>query len=197
MSTRNAQVNSADPMTSSMPKFLLILVSILGIGLAAPSFAQTAKRGNATSAPLPPPAPPNPFAGLWLDHTGDGVVEIGPCGPEAADKLCGRIVWLRDPNDRATGRPLVDALNEEPAQRVRPICGLPVLGSLVAKSDGTYDDGWIYDPRQGKAFKVELTLLAGDRLQVMGYKGIKLLNRKFVWIRATEPPNRCPLPARS
>lgn len=158
---------------------------------AAPLAAQSAKR-----PPAPAPAattPPNPYVGLWLDHTGDGVIEIAACGPEAVDKLCGRIVWLREPND-AAGRPLSDGNNPEPSQRSRPICGLPILGALVAQQDGTYDDGWIYDPRQGKAFDVELSLIGPDRMQVMGYKGIKLLNKKFVWTKTTAAVPRCPVP---
>jgi uncharacterized protein (DUF2147 family) len=161
------------------------------VGTATPLAAQSSKR-----PPAAPPAavvPSNPYVGLWVDHTGDGVVEIASCSPEEANKLCGRIVWLRAPTDSA-GRPLTDGNNPEPAHRTRPICGLPILGALAAQPDGTYDTGWIYDPRQGKAFDVSLSLLEPERMQVMGYKGIKLFNKKFVWSKTTANVPRCAAP---
>jgi uncharacterized protein (DUF2147 family) len=176
------------------PRIRTLLAILIVAGAPQPSIAQTAKRGPAPAQAAPAP-PPNPFAGFWLDHTGDGVVELAACGADQADRLCGRIIWLRAPLDQ-NGRPFVDGLNEDAAQRNRPICGLPVLGNLTAKPNGTYDDGWIYDPRQGKAFNVELSLLGPDRIQVMGYKGVKLLNRKYVWTKLDTPPPRCTVPAR-
>lgn len=127
------------------------------------------------------------FAGLWIDHTGRGAVEIAPCGTA----LCGRIVWLKEPNDKA-GKPLVDILNEDVGKRGKPICGLQIIGGLKPQTDGSWDEGWIYDPEQGERFDVELRLLAGDVLQVKGYKSLKFLSETFQWKRAKEPPGpRC------
>jgi uncharacterized protein (DUF2147 family) len=181
-----------------MRKLLVILVTVAAAVGAMPASAQTPppkRQGSAAALPAVPPPPPNPYAGFWLDHTGDGIVEILPCSADTPNRLCGRIVWLREPND-PKGKPLVDGFNEDASQRNRPICGLPILGNLVATNDGKFDDGWIYDPRQGKAFSVELSLLAGERMQVMGYKGVKLLNRKFVWTRVPDltPAQRCQPP---
>ena len=67
-----------------------------------------------------------PALGLWYDDTGDGAVEVRPCG----DKLCGYIVWLKEPVSTKTGQPKVDAYNPEPSKRARSICGLQVLGNL-------------------------------------------------------------------
>ena len=126
-------------------------------------------------------------AGLWYDHTGRGAVEIAPC----ASGLCGYIVWLKDSNDKH-GRPLHDALNDDPKKRNRPICGLQVMGSLKPQSDGSWDNGWIYDPEKGEAFDLELRMLNADNLQVKGYKGVKFLNETFKWRRVTTLPSaRC------
>src|SRR5262245_25161256 len=35
--------------------------------------------------------------GVWIDHTGQGAVEIGPCG----NLTCGRVVWLKNPNHKS------------------------------------------------------------------------------------------------
>ncbi len=126
------------------------------------------------------------FGGIWLDDTGQGAIEIAQC----ADRLCGRIVWLRAPVDKA-GRPLTDGNNPDARQRVRPICGLPVIGDLRRQRDGSWDEGWIYDPKQGKQFDVELKLRTADALQVKGYLGIKFLSETFLWTRAPADLKRC------
>jgi uncharacterized protein (DUF2147 family) len=154
---------------------------ICGLALAAAVVAGPAARGQ-QARPAIAPAPTGP-AGLWIDHTGRAAVEILPC----AEALCGRIVWLKEPNDKA-GRPLRDGNNEERAKRSQPICGLQILGNLKLQSDGSWDNGWIYDPEQGERFDVELRLRSPDALQVKGYKGLKFLSETYQWKRATAPP---------
>jgi uncharacterized protein (DUF2147 family) len=121
--------------------------------------------------------------GIWYDHTGRGAVEITPC----ASELCGRIVWLQHPTDKS-GRPLVDARNEDRSKRGHPICGLQILGGLKRQPDGSWDNGWIYDPEQGESFDVEIRLRGKDTLQVTGYKGLKFLSETYRWKRAGQPP---------
>jgi uncharacterized protein (DUF2147 family) len=155
-------------------------VSILMIGLA---LAMTA---GGTSAQSRPPA--DPYAGLWFDDTGKGAVEIGPCGGQ----LCGKIAWLRSPTDER-GQPLRDGNNPDPKRRGQPICGLPVMGGLKPQRGGIWDEGWIYDPKVGKSYDVELQLRAIDVLQVTGYLGVKLLGESFIWKRAPDTLARCAL----
>jgi uncharacterized protein (DUF2147 family) len=129
---------------------------------------------------------PIPLAGIWYDDTGDGAVEISQCG----ERLCGRIVWLKNPVDKG-GQPLTDGLNPKPDHRKRPVCGLQVIGDLKPQSNGAWDAGWIYDPKEGKSYDVELKLRAPDRLQVMGYIGTKFLSETFIWTRAPAELKRC------
>ena len=140
---------------------------------------------QARQAPGQTAAPP--AAGVWIDHTGRGAVEIAPC-PEG---LCGRIVWLQEPNDKA-GQLLRDENNEDRAKRSQPICGLQIIGGLKLQPDGSWDNGWIYDPEQGARFDVELRLRNPNQLQVKGYKGLKFLSETYQWKRAaTAPEPRC------
>lgn len=187
------------PCVSSSCDRVLVRWGALGAILAAaamlawtPALAQNRASKPAAAPPPPAPAqaaPVNPMFGLWIDHTGDGAVEIAPCAP-GSKEICGRIVWLRSPTD-GRGRPLADELNEDNRFRGRPICGMPVLGDLKPQPSGNYDEGWVYDPRQGKAFDVQLTLKGPDRLEVMGYKRLKMLNRKYDWTRASIALPRC------
>lgn len=160
-------------------RLAIVLLALAGALLAQPLAAQ---------APVPRPGQvaPDPV-GLWIDHTGRGAVEIAQCGPS----LCGRIVWLKEPNDKS-GKPLVDSQNQDRSKRGAPICGLQIIGDLKRQSDGSWDEGWIYDPEQGQSFDLELRPLAGEVLQVKGYKGLKFLSETFQWRRASNAPGpRC------
>lgn len=129
---------------------------------------------------------PMDYAGIWYDDTGQGAVEIQPCGTS----LCGRIVWLKNALDD-TGRPLTDGYNPDPASRRRPICGLPVLGGVKPQVGGTWDAGWIYDPKEGKSYDVELKLRGPNQLEVTGYIGVKLLSETLLWTRAPADLKKC------
>src|SRR5262245_33486115 len=142
---------------------------------------------SARPQPVQPPTAVQPgYPGVWYDDTGEGAVEIVPCG----DRLCGRIVWLKAPLDKA-GRPLTDGYNPDPRRRQRTICGLDVIGDLKRQRGGIWDEGWIYDPKQGKQFDVELKLRSADALQVTGYLGVKFLSETFIWRRAPADLKRC------
>ena len=115
--------------------------------------------------------------GVWLTPGGNSHVEIAPCG----DKLCGRIVWLKEPNN-AKGQPLRDARNEEESLRSRPILGLPVLtGFPQEPTDGVWEDGKIYSPKTGKTFRSEMEMKGRDTLKVSGCKWIRCKSQ--IWKR--------------
>ncbi|MDX2260055.1 MAG: DUF2147 domain-containing protein [Hyphomicrobiaceae bacterium] len=129
--------------------------------------------------------------GVWYDDTGKGAVRIEPC----ADRMCGYIHWL-EPATTADGRPLRDVHNPDPALQTNGICGLQVLGDLVPQPDGALGGGWVYDPKAGKRYRVEIKARDADTLTVRGYLTIKALGRVFEWKRApaTLPPCTIPPP---
>lgn len=124
-------------------------------------------------------AGPGKEIGTWYDDSGDGAIKIEACG----DKLCGKIVWLKDPLNEK-GQPLHDAHNPDAALRTRTICGMPLLGNLARQEDQSWDNGWVYDPKEGKSYSLALRVIASDRLEITGYLGMKLLGRSMVWSRA-------------
>lgn len=151
---------------------------VIGLGLTLAIYGASSARAELAEA------------GLWYDDTGKGAVELVPCGA----KLCGRIAWLKD-TVNAEGNPLVDRYNPNPARRTTPICGLQVIGDVQKLPEGTWDQGWIYDPKTGSSYNVTLTLQGPDQLKVTGYKGIKLLSKSFIWTRAPADLPRCDTPA--
>ena len=127
--------------------------------------------------------PQNPgVGGIWIDHTGRGAVEIHTCGTQ----MCGRIVWTKEATD-AKGAPAKD-------RKGRPLCGLQIIGDLKPKPSGVWEGGWIYDPDKDETFNVEIQLKARDRLQVLGYMGVKFLSETHMWKRAPEPFAGCNIP---
>ena len=173
----------------------MILAALLFAALVVPGAEaqqQTQRRGAQAAVPAVPAPEPSPL-GVWIDHTGRGAVEITPCAtdaPPSASNLCGRIVWMKAPNDEK-GQPLRDTLNKNAARRGQPICGLQIIGDVKPQPNGSWDKGWIYDPEQGSSFDLELQLRNPETLQVKGYMGVKFLSETFVWRRAKELPAKC------
>jgi uncharacterized protein (DUF2147 family) len=113
------------------------------------------------------------ITGTWIDHTGQGAVQIEPCG----GLLCGRVFWLKNPNHKSRSG--------------RPICDTQVLGDLKPERANTWGEGWIYNPEDEERFSAEITLKNENTLLVTGYLGIKLLGETFVWKRAPSPLAHC------
>ncbi|HET6432584.1 DUF2147 domain-containing protein [Dyella sp.] len=65
----------------------------------------------------------------------------------------------------------------------QPIEGMTIMWG-VSKDDDVWDGGKILDPKNGKEYKVKLTLMdGGQKLDVHGYIGFALLGRSQVWER--------------
>jgi|SRR5208337_3513549 len=99
--------------------------------------------------------------GKWLTEEGKGHVLFEGCG----SKLCGKIVWLKEPNDTA-GKPQADALNEDKSLRTRPVLGL-TLTELESDGNGAWK-GVIYNPEDGKSYKAKAAIQKDGTLLIEG-----------------------------
>ena len=123
-------------------------------------------------------------AGIWMTDDGDGAVEIRACGAE----LCGHIyAILRLPHPE---RPALDNNNANVALRGRTLCGMPMMGGLRPAGPGQWSGGWIYDPKAGKTYGLDITL-QGGQLSVHGTLPGTLLGRTVTWSRTAAPPRKC------
>jgi uncharacterized protein (DUF2147 family) len=120
---------------------------------------------------------PADVAGLWIDHTGQGAVEIAPCGAAGGNRVCGRVVWLKNPEHRSRTGKL--------------ICGTQILGDLRRETANAWGEGWIYNPEDEERFSAALELASADTLKVTGYLGFRFLGETFTWKRATTSLQRC------
>jgi uncharacterized protein (DUF2147 family) len=79
---------------------------------------------------------------------------------QCRDDLCGKIVWLRDPR-----------------LRTRENCGRTIIWGLTAKGPTQWDNGWFYDPEDGKTYNVRAQAESSDRITARIYDGIPLFGR--------------------
>jgi uncharacterized protein (DUF2147 family) len=99
-------------------------------------------------------------AGLWRTPTHGGLIRIEACG----DEVCGRSV----DSPALQARPdQTDVKNPDPALRNRPIKGMLILKAR-RQADGSWGDGWVYNPNDGKTYHLTLKLAAPGRLKVTG-----------------------------
>lgn len=115
---------------------------------------------------------------LWYNEEKTAKIQIA----KAADKkFYGKIVWLKEPTK--DGRIKVDIHNPNKARRSDPLLGLQMLKGFIKEGSNTYEDGSIYDPKNGKTYSCKMTL-KGDKLDVRGYVGFSMLGRTTVWTKA-------------
>jgi len=114
--------------------------------------------------------------GKWINPSGEGQVLIF----KKDNKFFGKLVWLKIP-DR-DGKPKLDMNNPDAALKTRPELGLELLKDFTFDGDDVYEDGTIYDPKNGKTYSCKMTL-EGNSLKIRGYIGISLFGRTEVWTR--------------
>ena len=101
--------------------------------------------------------------GVWLTKDGNSHIEIRSCGK----KLCGKIVWIDEPNN-ADGSPKLDTKNKNKALQTRPILGLELLSGFTDAGGGKWTKGRIYNPEDGQTYRSKLEVKDQDTLDVSG-----------------------------
>ena len=117
--------------------------------------------------------------GTWLNEEGTGQVEIYKLG----HLYFGKIVWLETPNDSVTGKPRTDKENPDPELKKKPLLGLVNLKDFVFDEDDEWEDGTIYDPKNGKTYSCYMKFEdpSKKRLKIRGFIGISLIGRTTYW----------------
>lgn len=123
------------------------------------------------------------LVGVWLNGEGTGHIKIEKIGT----KYYGKIVWLKEPIDKDTGKPKVDKKNPKESMRNTPILGYRVLRDFVFQGDNKWKEGMIYDPKKGEDYKCNITMVNNNTLDVRGYVGISLIGRTDTWKRVDKP----------
>ena len=119
------------------------------------------------------------IVGVWKNGEGTGMVKIYKNG----DHYQGKIVWLKEPIDPETGKPKLDKNHPVDSVRNRPVIGLINTWGFVYKGEKTWEDGKIYDPKNGNTYSCTIKLKNENTLDVRGYIGISLIGRTDTWTR--------------
>jgi uncharacterized protein (DUF2147 family) len=115
--------------------------------------------------------------GVWYNTEEDAKIEIFKEG----GKYFGRVVWLKDPME--DGKPVMDANNADKSKRNRPIIGMKLLENFEFKG-GSWENGSIYDPRNGKTYASTIKRKGEKVLEVRGFIGVTLIGRTVEWTKA-------------
>jgi len=113
--------------------------------------------------------------GRWISEKRNLIVEIDKYGHEYR----GRIIWFNDSDD--PGYPMntrTDFRNPDPSLRKKKLIGLEVLKSLTYdEASQTWENGLIYDSRNGKEWSSCINLTADGELFVKGYWHFKFIGK--------------------
>ena len=117
--------------------------------------------------------------GIWLTADTTAKIRFEPC----AGELCGRLVWLRDPNDPKTGKPILDKHNPDPAQRSRQLLGIAVFTDIKAIERGQWR-ARAYNAEDSKTYEVTLQVTSPTQLAVKGCGLVGLICKTELWTRS-------------
>lgn len=118
------------------------------------------------------PSKGDAILGVWTNPAKDAKFEIY----KKDNKYYGKIIW-------GTGGDTKDSKNPDLKLRNRDLVGLTILKSFVFEGENIWDDGSIYDPKDGKTYSCKLTLTSPNQLDVRGYVGISLFGRTEIWTK--------------
>jgi uncharacterized protein (DUF2147 family) len=121
--------------------------------------------------------------GVWEPSNGKARVKIEKVG----EKYYGKIVWLKEPNDPASGQAKVDKNNPDASLRSTPLRGLRLLKDFTYKGSNQYENGTIYDPENGNTYNCVIKMTDENTLDIRGYIGIEAFGRTDVWKRLDVP----------
>src|SRR5688500_12097724 len=105
----------------------------------------------------------DPVEGEWLVQSGSAKVRIAPCAGNAG-KMCGLIVWARDPREAAAK----DANNPDPKLRTRPSMGRPRIRDLKPARPGRGTGAESDDPERAATYDSTLRVNRDGTLKVEG-----------------------------
>ncbi len=115
--------------------------------------------------------------GIWFNEEKTSKIQIYKQG----DRYYGKIVWVKEvqPN-----QPKTDVNNPDEKLRAKPLMGLVILTHFKQSNDKVWEDGKIYDPRNGKTYSCKITKVSDQELAIRGYIGTPMLGRTSKFTKA-------------
>ena len=126
----------------------------VALGFSAATFVTINLAGTASAADA---------IGTWYTGDKEGQVRIVNCG----GALCGTLIWLKEPNDPATGRPKTDKNNADASKQSRPLLGVPIVLGMKPSGPGQWT-GDVYNASDGKTYSGSFTLTGPNSADLKG-----------------------------
>ena len=117
--------------------------------------------------------------GTWYTGDKDSQVRIANCG----GALCGSIVWLKVPNDPATGRPKTDKNNADASKQGRPLIGVQIVLGMRPSGTPNQWSGSVYNASDGKTYTGSFTMTGDNTAELKGCV-MSVICKSQTWTRA-------------
>jgi len=115
------------------------------------------------------------IVGQFMTSKNDAIFQIYKTG----DKYFGKIIWNKNEGK-------LDVNNPEVSKRTQPVKGMVILNNFIYKGSSAWEDGTIYDPKNGKTYSCKIKMDERKNLNVRGFIGISLLGRTEYFVRVNE-----------
>ena len=115
--------------------------------------------------------------GVWLTDSEKSQIRVFKA---TNGKYYGKIEWLKEDKEEK------DSNNPDLSMRDKPLMGMTILkGFSYNKNKGYWDDGTIYDPKNGKTYDCFMWFEEDrQKLEIKGYVlGMKFIGRTTTWKR--------------
>ena len=120
----------------------------------------------------------NDIIGEWYNAEKDAIITIY----EDGKTISGKTTWMLNPNDE-NGEPKKDLLNKDKNLRDRDRLGLVLMKGFVHIEGNVWDNGRLYNPKDGKTYTGMITLEDKNTLDLRGYVGFSFLGKSTKWTR--------------
>jgi len=115
---------------------------------------------------------PADIIGNYMTPSKEGAIQIY----ENNGKYYGKIILNKDPLK-------LDVNNPDKEKQKRKVLGLNILNDFTFDGDDTWQNGSIYDPKNGKTYSCKITRLENGDLNIRGFVGFSLLGRTETFTR--------------
>lgn len=92
------------------------------------------------------------------------------------------------PKKPSEDHPAIDSHNPNPKLRARSTVGIVLIWKLRSEGDGSFEDGYVYNPRDGKTYRFDAEIIDKNTLKIRGYAGISLFGQSQIWKRVAGSP---------
>ena len=117
--------------------------------------------------------------GEWYNAEEDIVITLF----EDGQTVSGKITWMKFPNDE-NGNSKTDPLNPDESLRSRTRIGMVMMSGFSHIAGRVWDNGSLYDSKQGKTYTGMMMLKDANTLNLRGYTGFSFIRRSSsTWTR--------------